>query len=65
MPLNIVELHADDRDRLEADLHTTLDAMRRTGDIAFGPVQTAIASRLCIERPVCALVVAVFACEAW
>lgn len=60
-----VELHDDDRDRLEADLHATLGAMRLSRDIEFGPVQTAISSRLCSTRPVCALVVAVFACEAW
>jgi arginine decarboxylase len=60
-----VELHDDDRDRLEADLHATLNAMRAYRDIDFGPVQTQIASTTCIAQPVCALVVAVFACEPW
>jgi arginine decarboxylase len=60
-----VELHDDNRDRLEADLHATLNAMRAYRDIAFGPVQTQIASKTCIAQPVCALVVAVFACEPW
>jgi arginine decarboxylase len=60
-----VELHDDNRDRLEADLHATLTAMRADRDIAFGPVQTQIASKTCIAQPVCALVVAVFACEPW
>jgi arginine decarboxylase len=60
-----VELHDDDRDRLEHDLHDTLGAMRRSRDVDYGPVQTAIASRLCGARPVCALVVAVYACEPW
>lgn len=60
-----VELHDADRDRLELDLHTTLGAMRRGRDVDYGPVQTAIASKLCSAQPVCALVVAVYACEPW
>jgi arginine decarboxylase len=60
-----VELHDDDRDRLDADLHATLDAMRPYRDIAFGPAHTQIASTTCIDRPVCALAVAVYACEPW
>jgi arginine decarboxylase len=60
-----VELHDDDRDRLEHDLHATLGAMRRLRDVHYGPVQTAIASRVCARQSVCALVVAVYACEPW
>ena len=60
-----VELHDDNRDRLEADLHATLNAMRASRDIAFGEAKTQIASKTCIAQPVCALVVAVFACEPW
>lgn len=60
-----VELHDADRDRLEADLHATLNAMRTYRGIVYGPVQTQIAGATCIDKPVCALVVAVFACESW
>jgi arginine decarboxylase len=60
-----VELHDADRNRLEHDLQTTLEAMRRCRDVAYGPVQTAIASCRCSAEPVCALVVAVYACEPW
>jgi arginine decarboxylase len=60
-----VELHDGNRDLLERDLHTTLGAMCRSRGADYGPVQTAIASRLCGTRPVCALVVAVYACEPW
>jgi hypothetical protein len=42
-----------------------LTAMRIYRDIEFGPVQTLIASKTCIAQPVCALAVAVFACEPW
>lgn len=60
-----VELHDADRDRLDDDLNATLGAMRLSRDVDYGPVQTAIASRLCAAQPVCALVVAVYACEPW
>jgi arginine decarboxylase len=60
-----VELHGDDRPRLLHDLHATLDAMRSARPFDYGPVHTEIASAPCIERPVCALVAAVYACEPW
>ena len=43
----------------------TLGAMCRGRDVDYGPVHTAIASRVCETQPVCALVVAVYACEPW
>jgi arginine decarboxylase len=60
-----VEMHGGDRQRLLRDLHATLDAMRTARPIDYGPVQTEIASAPCVERPVCALVAAVYACEPW
>jgi arginine decarboxylase len=60
-----VELHDEERDRLEQNLHATLEAMRDIRAIEYGPVQTAISSRLCLDRPVCALVAAVYASEPW
>jgi arginine decarboxylase len=60
-----VELHHADRERLESELHTTLEAMRSIRDIDYGPVQTVIASRRCERLPVCALAVAIYACEQW
>jgi hypothetical protein len=33
-----VELHDADRDRLQADLHATLNAMRAYRDTTFGPL---------------------------
>jgi arginine decarboxylase len=60
-----VELHDSDRTRLERDLHATLDAMRASREVAYGRVHTEIASASCLDRPVCALVVAVYACEPW
>jgi arginine decarboxylase len=60
-----VELHDEDRDLLERNLFETLDAMRAYRATRYGPVQTAIESRICTGRPVCALVAAVYACEPW
>jgi arginine decarboxylase len=60
-----VELHGGDRTRLEHDLHATLEAMRASRAIDYGSVQTEIASVRCTDRPVCALVVAVYKSEPW
>ncbi len=60
-----VELHDGHRERLERDLHATLGAMCRGRGVDYGPVHTAIASRVCETQPVCALVVAVYTCEPW
>ena len=60
-----VELHGENHAQLEHELHLTLDAMTKRRDMAYGPVQTQIVSRRCEGRPVCALVVAVYASEPW
>lgn len=60
-----VELHDDDRARLQRDLAATLGAMQRGRGVELGPVQTEIAGATCESEPVCALVVAVFAAQGW
>lgn len=60
-----VELHGDDRDRLGADLHATLQSMQAQRGIDLGPVHTEIASTRCVSDPVCALVIAVYAAAPW
>lgn len=60
-----VEMHDGDGTRLLHDLHATLGAMRIARPVDYGPVHTEIASAPCIERPVCALVAAVYTCEPW
>ena len=60
-----VELHHWDRDQLEHDLYSTLESMRGYRETMYGSVQTAIESRVCTGKPVCALVAAVYACEPW
>jgi arginine decarboxylase len=60
-----VELHDDDRTQLERDLFATLDSMRRSRAIQYGPIKTVIESRICSGKPVCALVAAVYGSEPW
>lgn len=60
-----VELHDDDRARLDADLRTTLRSMAAGRGIDFGPPETAIASIGCNGAPVCALTIAVYAAAPW
>ena len=60
-----VELHDSDHSRLEHDLNATLCTMRRNRGIDISPVHTEIASARCEQDPVCALVIAVYAAQAW
>ena len=60
-----VELHDDDRQRLDADLRATLVSMQQQRGIDLGAVQTEIASARCEGEPVCALVIAVYAAAPW
>ncbi len=60
-----VELHDDDRERLDADLRATLRSMQAGRGIHFGEPETAIASVTCQQQPVCALTIAVYAAAAW
>jgi arginine decarboxylase len=60
-----VELHGSYRARLDRDWGATLEEMRRRRSIPFGPMHSEIASVVCVERPVCALVVAVYGSEPW
>jgi len=60
-----VELHDHDRSRLQKDLAATLLSMQRQRGVDLGPVHTEIASARCEGEPVCALVIAGYASQAW
>lgn len=60
-----VELHDADADRLRADLRVTLQAMQAGRGVTLGPVQTEIVSARCVDGPVCALAIAVYAAAPW
>jgi arginine decarboxylase len=59
-----IDLHDDDSGRLEHDLRAAFAAIPCLRDAAHGPVQIALAPRLCTGLPVCALVVAAFSAQA-
>lgn len=60
-----VELHDEDRERLDHDLRATLASMQRQRGVALGEAHTEIASMHCERDPVCALVIAVYAAAPW
>jgi arginine decarboxylase len=60
-----VELHDDNRERLDADLRATLLSMQAGRGINLGEPETAIASATCEGLPVCALTIAVYAAAPW
>lgn len=60
-----VELHGNDRDRLDEELRATLRSMQEQRGIELGEAQTEIASVACTRQPVCALVIAVYAAAPW
>lgn len=60
-----VELHDGHHDQLLNDLAATLDTMQANRGVRLGPLHTEVASATCDGKPVCALVVAVYASAAW
>lgn len=60
-----VELHASSRTAVENDIEATLDSMKRSRSLDYGKNEREIIGATCVDRPVCALVIAVYASEAW
>ncbi len=60
-----IDLHDDERERLEHDLHAAFAAIPGLRGPAHGPVRTAFASRTCTGPPACALVIAAWNFEPW
>ncbi len=60
-----VELHDENRERLDADLRATLRSMQAGRGIDFGQAKTEIANVTCQGPPVCALAIAVYAAAPW
>jgi len=55
-----IDLHDDNLERLQRDLHATAQAMQGNRAIGYGPLQAEFVSMPCREQPVCALVIAVY-----
>jgi arginine decarboxylase len=60
-----VEHHGRSRDAVHEAIHATLDFMIARRNMAFGPIHYELAGIECEERPVCALVMAVYEVENW
>lgn len=60
-----VELHDEQRERLDAELRCTLSSMQQQRGTPFGAAHTEIAGITCRQQPVCALVIAVYAAAPW
>lgn len=60
-----VELHGESEQAVCAGLTASLEAMTARRERSFGPIQHQLAGIECRGRPVCALVVAVYASEEW
>ena len=50
---------------VEEQIHLSLADMAEQRGIDFGPVETAISSAHCVDRPVCALAIAAYAVADW
>jgi arginine decarboxylase len=60
-----VEHDGPDEQSVRADLETTLAAVADARDVRFGAPRMRIRGAVCTDRPVCALVAAVFRSESW
>ncbi|OGO06836.1 MAG: hypothetical protein A2Y73_03300 [Chloroflexi bacterium RBG_13_56_8] len=60
-----VELHGSDGVGVERRIHTTLESMMSARSYAYGPIQSEVVGVECHDRPVCALVIAVYKSKGW
>jgi arginine decarboxylase len=60
-----VEHHGTSRAEVETAICASLESMIASRDFAYGPIQFEIVGKKCHEKPVCALVVAVYKSEGW
>jgi arginine decarboxylase len=60
-----VELHGSSRRTVETEIGSTLEAMKQARPYDYGKNESEIAGAVCEGEPICALVIAVYASEAW
>ncbi len=60
-----VELHGGSQQEVEQAIDQTLNAMIFSRVSPYGPIQREVVGRTCIDKPVCALVLAVYKSEGW
>lgn len=60
-----VELHGASQSQVEREIAESLEAMRATRSIAYGPVRQLLSGVPCRDKPVCAITAAVYRSEGW
>jgi arginine decarboxylase len=60
-----VEIHGSDRAQLEGDIQATLESMIAGRPLPYGSIESEIVGIECRNKPVCALVIAVYQSEGW
>lgn len=60
-----VEIHGSDRAQLEGDIQATLESMIASRPFPYGSIESEIVGIECCDKPVCALVTAVYQSEGW
>ncbi len=60
-----VELHGSSQEEVKQAIDQTLNAMIASRPLPYGPMQCEVIGTTCIDKPVCALVLAVYKSEGW
>ncbi|WP_193608735.1 pyruvoyl-dependent arginine decarboxylase [Nocardioides lijunqiniae] len=60
-----VEHHGTSEEQVATLIETSLADMQATRDHDYGPVSMTLASAVCVDRPVCALVIAAYEVATW
>jgi arginine decarboxylase len=60
-----VELHSDSEIGVQVAIDATLTSMMGSRGRTYGPIQYEVAGSVCRDKPVCALVIAVYQSQGW
>jgi arginine decarboxylase len=60
-----VELHGSSQMEVETAICNTLNSMIASRACSYGPIQCEVVGKKCVDKPVCALVLAVYKSEGW
>lgn len=60
-----VELHGESQSEVEQAIDQTLTTMIASRPYTYGPINREVVGRTCYDKPVCALVLAVYKSEGW
>jgi len=60
-----VELHGDSQSEVEKAIEQTLTSMIASRPSPYGPIHCQVVGTKCVDKPVCALVLAVYKSEGW